>query len=104
MIYYSIVIYYMSSMNGIEITMAVFGCVAMGALAYLQFFSGRVNTTGAAIDTGAGAGYSPYAPTTYDNLEGSRQQVYGGRGRGRKSKRMTTARGKRTDASRRRRR
>ena len=53
--------------------------------------------------TGAGAGVA-YAPTTYDNLEGSRQQVYGGRGLGRKSKRMTTARSKRTDASRRRRR
>jgi len=54
--------------------------------------------------SGTGAGAAPYAPTTYDNLEGPRQQVYGGRGSGRKSKRMTTARSKRTDVSRRRRR
>ena len=52
--------------------------------------------------SGTGAGAAPYAPTTYDNLEGPRQQVYGGRGSGRKSKR--TGRSKRTDASRRRRR
>ena len=53
--------------------------------------------------SGTGAGAAPYAPTTYDNLEGPRQQVYGGRGRT-KSKRITTARSKRTDVSRRRRR
>ena len=57
---------------------------------------------GSGAGAGAGAGAAPYVPTTYDNLEGPRQQVYGGRGSGRKSKR--TGRSKRTDASRRRRR
>ena len=58
--------------------------------------------TATATGTGAGTGYSPYVPTTYDNLEGSRQQVYGGRGRGRgKSKRTGLNTNKRTKRSKR---
>lgn len=63
--------------------------------------TGAYASTGAGVDTDTG--YSPYAPTTYDNLGEPGQQVYGGRGRGR-SRGSKSKRSKRTDASRRRRR
>ena len=98
MIYYSIVIYYMSALT---IGLATAGTLIGVGLVYYGLKGDTATGSGVGTGAGAGTGYSPYAPTTYDNLEGPRQQVYGGRGRGRKSKRMTTARGKRTDASRR---
>ena len=92
MVYYFIVIYYMSALT---IGLAAAGTIIGVGLVYYGL-------------KGSGTGAAPYVPTTYDNLEGPRQQVYGGRGSGRgsgrKSKRMTTARSKRTDVSRRRRR
>ena len=93
-------------MSALTIGLATAGTLIGVGLVYYGLKGNAGSATGAATGAGAGAGagYSPYAPTTYDNLEGPRQQVYGGRGRGRKSKRMTTARGKRSDASRRRRR
>jgi hypothetical protein len=89
-------------MSALTIGLAAAGTIIGVGLVYYGLKGSGAGATGAGA--GAGAGAAPYVPTTYDNLEGPRQQVYGGRGSGRKSKRMTTARSKRTDVSRRRRR
>ena len=90
-------------MSALTIGLATAGTLIGVGLVYYGLKGSAGSAAGSAAGAGAGAG-AAYAATTYDNLEGPRQQVYGGRGRGRKSKRMTTARGKRTDVSRRRRR
>ena len=91
MIYYSIVIYYMSALT---IGLATAGTLIGVGLVYY----GLKGDAGSGV--GTGAGYSPYAPTTYDNLGEPGQQVYGGRGRS-KSKRSKSKRSKRTAVSRR---
>ena len=78
-------------MSALTIGLAAAGTIIGVGLVYYGL---KGNASGA----GAGSGAAPYAPTTYDNLEGPRQQVYGGRGSGRirsKSKRITTARSRR---------
>jgi len=105
MIYYSIVIYYMSALT---IGLATAGTLIGVGLVYYGLKGDAGTGAGAGAGTGVGSGagvdtdtgYSPYAPTTYDNLGEPGQQVYGGRGRS-KSKRSKSKRSKRTAVSRR---
>ena len=79
-------------MSALTIGLAAAGTIIGVGLVYY----GLKGNASAGAGAGSGSGAAPYAPTTYDNLEGPRQQVYGGRGRGRsKSKRITTARSRR---------
>lgn len=82
-------------MSALTIGLATAGTLIGVGLVYY----GLKGSTGSATGAGAGVGYSPYAPTTYDNLGGPGQQVYGGRGR--KSKRTSRTSKKRTAVSRR---
>ena len=92
-------------MSALTIGLATAGTLIGVGLVYYGLKGSTGSATGAgsgagsATGAGAGVGYSPYAPTTYDNLEGPRQQVYGGRGR--KSKRTSRTSKKRTAVSRR---
>jgi hypothetical protein len=84
-------------MSALTIGLAAAGTIIGVGLVYYGLKGNASAGAGAGSGAGAGAGVA-YAPTTYDNLEGSRQQVYGGRGSGRirsKSKRITTARSRR---------